>query len=182
MRPMFLAVLAALTVPMVLTAQKPGRTVRQRRALLEAASSYSQPGDFYLVGANITPYTVVGAYPVREAAESAAASRGGTYQVYGPYHGPATADRWQVLSVSIRVRTDRGDTTVEYNPRNVDAVFLTMSAVRKFMLPYYRSVYGPQVADSLARIIITVPVPRPPCHALSMPCMGDSLLWMPVAR
>jgi hypothetical protein len=181
MRPMLLAIVTAISLPMVLPAQKAAMPRRQRRALLEAATSYSQPGDFYLVAASVTPYTVVGALPARESADSAARTRGAPYRVYGPYHGPARPDRWQVLSVSIRVRTEHGDTTVEY-PRTVDAVFLTMSAVRKFLIPYYRATYGPQVADSLAQAIVTVPIPRPPCHALSMPCMGDSLLWMPVAH
>jgi len=178
---MLLAVFA-VSLPIALSAQKPTLPRRQRLALREAASSYNQPGQFFLVAATTSPYTVIDAYATRDAADSGARRAGDLYHVYGPYTGPATADPWQVLSISVRVRTARGDTTVEYNPRIVDAVFLSMSAVRKFLVPYYTRIYGPHVGDSLSAAILAVPVPRPPCHALSMPCMGDSLLWMPAVR
>jgi len=179
MRPMLLAVIAAVSLPVVLSAQKP-LPRRQRIALREAASSYNQPGEFYLVAANVRPYTVIAAYPTREAADSAARTAGAVYRSFGPYHGPATADPWEVLSITVRVRTAGGERTLEYNPRTVDAVFLSTSAMRKFLIPYYTSVYGHAVADSFATLVLRVQVPI--CHTFSIPCTNDSLLWMPTTR
>lgn len=178
MRPMLLALIAAAVLPAISPAQ--ALPLRQRRALREAASSYRQPGEFFLVAANVRPYTVIGAYPTREGADSAARTAGAVYRSFGPYHGPATADPWEVLSITVRVRTGGGERTLEYNPRTVDAVFLSTSAVRKFLIPYYTSVYGHAVADSFATLVLRVPVPI--CHAFSIPCTSDSLLWMPPTR
>jgi hypothetical protein len=188
MRPMLVALLIAVSLPIMSPAQDrspaQGRRLplRQRRALREAASSYTQAGEFYLVAANVRPYTVIAAYPTRGAADTAASRAGPVYRSFGPYQGPRTAPPWEVLSITVRVRTGGEERTLEYNPRTVDAVFLSMSAVRKFMVPYYQRVYGAAVADSLPAQILSVTPPRPPCHAYSVPCMVDSLLWMPVVR
>jgi hypothetical protein len=63
----------------------------------------------------------------------------------------------------------------------VDAVFLSMSAVRKFMLPYYKEQYGQDFADAVAAVIVVPRQPTPPCHKLSFPCFADSLL-VPTVR
>src|SRR5262249_55248357 len=120
-------------------------------------------------------------YRTRAAADSAAARAGTTYAVYGPYRGPSTRDPWEVLSITVRVRTDSGERELRYDPRKVDAVFLSTSAIRKFMLPYYRQVYGPLVADALPGLFLRLAPPVPICHAMSVPCVSDSLLSMPAA-
>lgn len=174
MRPMLLAVVAAATVslPARLSAQQSDK-LTQRRVLEEAVSSYSDTGQFFIVAATARPFTVLDYYRTRAAADSAA--RAG-YAVYGPYRGPARRDPWQVLSITVRVRTDSGERELHYDPRTVDAVFLTMSAVRKFMLPYYRGLYGNEYAEALS-VAIGVPTPpTPPCHRMSFPCVSDSLL------
>ncbi len=182
MRPMLLALLAAVSLPLALSAQARALPLRQRRALREAVSSYREAGEFYLVAASVSPFTVIAAHPTRGAADEAARAAGAVYHVYGPYQGPTTPDPWEVLSITVRVRSRGEERTLEYNPRTVDAVFFSMSAVRKFLIPYYTRLYGAAVADSLPALILSVPVPRPPCHALSMPCMGDSSLWVPTVR
>jgi len=182
MRPMVLAVVAAAAGAAAVIAIRAARSERphltQERVLAEAVSSYSDTGEFFLVGATARPFTVIGYYPTRAAADSAAARAGASFRPHGPYRGLATRDPWQVLSITVRVRTDSGERELHYDPRTVDAVFLSMSAVRKFMLPYYRRLYGAAVADSVQAMILGVPLPRPPCHAFSMPCMSDSLLWL----
>ncbi|PYP57388.1 MAG: hypothetical protein DMD40_08600 [Gemmatimonadetes bacterium] len=185
MRPMVVAAIAAVvgaaaaTVIRAALSERPRLT--QERVLAEAVSSYGDTGQVFLVGATVRPFTVIGYYPTRAAADSAATRAGASYRAYGPYRGLATRDPWQVLAITVRVRTDSGERELHYDPRTVDAVFLSVSAVRKFMLPYYRRLYGAAVADTVQAIILGVPLPRPPCHAFSMPCMSDSLLWLPRA-
>jgi hypothetical protein len=179
MRPMFLALMAAVSLPAALSAQR-GERLTQRRVLAEAVSSYSDTGQFFLVGANVRPFRVIGYYRTRAAADSAAARAGATYRAYGPYRGPTTRDPWEVLSITVRVRTDSGERELHYDPRTVDAVFLSMSAVRKFMLPYYRRLYGDEVARSIEAMILVPRPPTPPCHMMSVPCNADSLLGLPV--
>jgi len=172
---MLLAVIAAISLPIALNAQKSAR-LTQRRVLDEAVSSYSDTGQFFIVAKNVRPFTVLGYYPTRESADSTANRAGAGYRPFGPYRGPSTRDPWQVLSITVRVRTDSGERELHYDPRRVDAVFLSMSAVRKFMLPYYRRLYGSQYADAVAAIIVVPLPPTPPCHMMSFPCTADSLL------
>jgi hypothetical protein len=180
MRPMLLAVIAAVSLPAAVPAQGPRLT--HSRVLAEAVSSYSDTGQFFLVATNVQPYRILGYYRTREAADSAATRAGHAYQSYGPYRGQLKRDPWEVLSITVRVRTDSGERELRYDPRTVDAVFLSMSAVRKFMLPYYRRLYGRAVAESVQTRILAPQLPTPPCHMMSVPCTSDSLLPLPVVR
>ena len=175
MRPMLLAAMAALSLVSTLPAQK-GARLTQTRVLDEAVSSYSDTGQFFLVAKHVRPFTPLGYYKTRAAADSAAARAGDAYRAFGPYRGPTTRDPWEVLSITVRVRTDSGERDLHYDPRTVDALFLSMNAVRKFMLPYYKRLYGSEYADAVAAIIVVPRPPTPPCHMLSFPCMADSLL------
>jgi hypothetical protein len=172
---MLLAVIAAVSLPAALPAQRRAR-VTPSRVLAEAVSSYSDTGQFFVVAASARPFTVLGYYRTRPAADSAVARAGATYRIHGPYRGPATRDPWEVLSITVRVRTESGERELHYDPGTVDAVFLSMSAVRKFMLPYYRRVYGSEYAEAVAAVIAVPRPPSPPCHRLSFPCIADSTL------
>jgi len=151
----------------------------RERVLAEAASSYNDTGTFFIVGDTARPYTVIGYYPTLGAADSAAARAGAGYRSSGPYPGLDKRDPWQVLAITVRVRTDSGERELHYDPRTVDAVFLTMGAVRKFLVPYYSRVYGPEVAATVEPMILVPRPPTPPCHRMSIPCTFDSLLAFP---
>lgn len=180
MRPMLVAAIAAAAGAAAAIAIRAGMSERprltQERVLAEAASSYSDTGQFFLVGATVRPYTPVGYYPTRAAADSAAARAGASYQASGPYSGLVMRDPWEVLAITVRVRTEGGERDLHYDPRTVDAVFLSMSAVRKFMLPYYKRLYGSEFADAVAAVLAVPRPPTPPCHRMSFPCTLDSLL------
>lgn len=155
--------------------------VTQERVLAEAVSSYSDTGQFYVVARATRPFTPAGYYRTHAGADSAVLRAGAGYRAFGPFSGVARRDPWQVLAITVRVRTDSGERDLHYDPRIVDAVFLSTSAVRKFMLPYYRRVYGGDVADALEATITGPIIPRPPCHAMSVPCTADTLLGLPTA-
>jgi len=137
-----------------------GPRLTQERVLAEAVSSYSDTGQFFL-GRGECPAV----YPARLLSERArrrlrGGSRGGDYRVFGPYRGPATRDPWQVLSITVSCcGPDSGERDLRYDPRRVDAVFLSVSAVRKFMLPYYRRLYGSDFAKRWKTAIL-VPSPQ----------------------
>jgi hypothetical protein len=161
------ASLAALGCPHRLT---------QSRVIEQAVSSYGDTGQVYVVVSNVRPYAPLGYYTTRAAADSAAAAAGAAYGAYGPFRGLATRDPWEVLSITVRVRTADGERDLHYDPRTVDAVFLSMSAVQKFLLPYYKNLYGDEFANAVAVAIVVPRPPTPPCHKLSFPCTVDSLL------
>jgi hypothetical protein len=144
---------------------------RKSRVLAEAVSSYRHAGEFYLVGARVSPFTVVGAFASPDSARRAARLAGRLYEVSGPYRGSGTRTPWEVLSVTVRIRDAAGrEQTLQYDPRTVDAVFLTMQAVDKFMMPYYTNLYGRPYADSVRRAVVEETPPKPPCHRYSFPC------------
>ncbi len=187
MRPMLVAAIAAVVgaaAALIIRAALSERPhLTRERVLAEAASSYNDTGTFFVVGDTARPYTVIGYYPTLGAADSAAARAGARYRASGPYRGLDKRDPWQVLAITVRVRTDSGERELHYDPQTVDAVFLSMSAVRKFMLPYYHRLYGPSYADAVeaAMLVPTPPKPpTPPCHMMSVPCTFDGRLAFPV--
>ena len=151
------------------------------RVLTEAVSSYSDTGQFYVVAATASPFTPAGYYRTHAGADSAVLRAGAGYRAFGPFQGLAKRDPWQVLAITVRVRTDSGERDLHYDPRIVDAVFLSRSAMRKFMLPYYRRVYGGGVVDALEATVTGATITIPTCHAMSVPCTADTLLGLPTA-
>jgi hypothetical protein len=168
---MLLLVLAAVALPAAKCRDK-GSPPTKDRVLAEAATTYRYPRPFFLVSHSAYPYGVVAAYATRDSAARFAADSGARLEVSGPYQGPDSAPRWNVLSITVRLRTADGrEQTVQYDPTSVDAVFLTTQAIDKFMVPYYTKLYGPEFADSLRNAMIgKVPPPPPPCHRYSFPC------------
>ncbi|HTI04918.1 MAG TPA: hypothetical protein VL549_06355 [Gemmatimonadales bacterium] len=186
MRPVLIALISAVVGAAVallvhgMIANR-GKGVTQQRVLAEAINSYSDTGQFYLVAATTHPFTPAGYYHTRGGADSAATGAGGSYRTFGPYQGLAKRDPWQVLAITVRVRTDSGERDLKYDPRIVDAVFLSTGAVRKFMLPYYERLYGRDVANAVEATILGPIIPQPPCHAMSVPCASDTLFGLPTA-
>lgn len=152
----------------------------QERVLAEAVSSYADTGQFFVAASTVTPFTPLGYYRSRATADSAVGRAGGSYRVFGPYPGLARPDPFRVVSVTVRVRTDSGERDLHYLP-GTDAVFLTVSAMQKFMIPYYRRLYGNDYAETLDSIVLVPAPPRPPtppCHLMSVPCTSTTLLTM----
>ena len=175
MRPMLLAVVAAAVGAATAVAiraflERPRLT--RERVLAEAATTYRYARPFFLVSERSYPFGVHAAFATRDSADQAVAASGGGYEVSGPYTGPTAAPPWEVLAVTVRVRTADGqDQTLQYDPKSVDAVFLTMQAVDKFLISYYKRRYGQRFADSVRSVVLVPPPPpRPPCHMYSFPC------------
>lgn len=158
-----------------------GRGVTQERVLTEAVSSYSDTGQFYVVAATASPFTPAGYYRTHAGADSAVLGAGAGYRAFGPFQGLAKRDPWQVLAITVRVRTESGERDLHYDPRIVDAVFLSRSAARKFLVPFYRRVYGGGVADAVEATVTSATITIPTCHAMSVPCTADTLLGLPTA-
>lgn len=144
------------------------------RVLAEAATTLP-PGSYYLIHERGYPFTVVGAHADRDSAQAALQAKTGAaaprYDISGPVRGTGARTPWQIIAVTVRVRgADGREQTVEYDARGVDAIFLSMPAVDKFVMPYYTQLYGRQWADSLRSVVIGEPIPRPPCHRYSFMC------------
>ena len=180
MRPMLLLVLAAVTLSATECRDTTaGRPPTKERVLAEAATTYRYPRAFFLVNETAYPYRVTDAFATRDSATRVAAVSAGRLEVSGPYEGPRAASPWDILTVTVHFRTADGrEQTVQYDPKSVDAVFLTSQAVDKFLVPYYTERYGREFADSIRGAIVgKVPPPPPPCHRYSFPCLEsiDSL-------
>lgn len=178
--PFLLTLLVLLTSPAVaqVTTGRPAaaRPPTKDRVIAEALSSL-QPGNFYLVLERAYPFTVVGAYESVDSARAAVAGdMAPRYEVSGPHRSTGARTPWHVVSVQLRVRgSDGREQNVEYDARSVDAIFLSMPAVDKFVVPYYARVYGRPYADSIRAILLGggVPgggLPSPPCHRYSFMC------------
>ena len=162
--------LAGLTMHAACQDTSSSAALLKRRVIAEAVSTYRDSGTFFLVGARSYPFTVVGAYASREEADRVARAAGRMFEVSGPHTARPRPTPWQVLSVTVRIRgADGREQTLEYDPRTVDAVFLTMPAVEKFMAPYYTRLYGRGYVDTLIAEL-EQPPPKPPCHRYSIPC------------
>ena len=173
MRPMLLALLATAVALPAAKCRDDGKPPTKERVLAEAVTTYRYPREFFLVQETTYPFRVTDAFATRDSAARVAAVSAGRLEASGPYQGPRTASPWDILSVTVRYRTADGrEQTVQYDPRGVDAVFLTPQAVDKFLVPYYRGLYGEAFADSIRGAVVgKVPPPPPTCHRYSFPCL-----------
>lgn len=72
--------------------------------------------------------------------------------VYEPTGGPYCPGRVfpadSIDQIRVFIRTKQGD-TLTVDVKNADSIFLTATAIQKFVLPYYSRVYGPGYAKTL---------------------------------
>ncbi|MEO8199726.1 MAG: hypothetical protein ABI679_04310 [Gemmatimonadota bacterium] len=146
------------------------------RQLAEAADGYRTGKETFFIAMPTPPHDVRGPFASRDEAHRAAATAGRRFAVYGPFI--ASRDSIprrgsELVSVSLRFRTNRGDSVVQINPREVDALFFSLSSVDKFMIPYYVQVRGLDYASRLRNQIIAFGS-GPTCHwARTLPCRID---------
>jgi hypothetical protein len=165
---------AALAPPVVtrLSAQERALSPTLLRVLGEtAAACRPGPRAIYLVADYRFPHEVVGHFFSRPEAERIRERSGSTFGVFGPYTAGRdvsdTAVRALTVTITRRATSGRID-TISVDPQKVDALFLSMSAVDKFMLPYYSNLYGPEYAFRLRQRL--GPSSILPCHTKSRPC------------
>lgn len=142
------------------------------RRLGEAVDGHRTGRPVYVVAAYQFPHAVVGVFPDRLRASNERERAGpAAYGVFGPYtahrdipsgwyygcrHDGRTSmylpaicpDRprlplQDIAEITISVRTRGGEMiSSRFEPGEVDAVFFTLSAIDKFVLPYYERVLG----------------------------------------
>jgi hypothetical protein len=175
-RAFLLSLLLAGTAPSALPAQDTTAIPASLlRALAEAADVDRTGRPVYLVADRRFPHYVIGRFETRAQAMSLRADSGSAYGVFGPFVTPADpappASASKVYRVRLFYRNPQGVVrTKDVDPVEVDALFMTMSAVDKFMVPYYARVYGPEYAARLRDDVVAATVPVG--HRLSI---GDSL-------
>jgi hypothetical protein len=128
------------------------------RVLAEAADAYRTGKPVYLVADYRYPHNVLRGFTSQSAAAKAQADSGASYGIFGPYVTPedsidAAAPRVIAIRVITRAPQDSQSHTLVVNPRDADALFFSMSAVDKFVLPYYQKTLGPQYARTLRQKI-----------------------------
>jgi hypothetical protein len=117
------------------------------RRLGEAADGYRDGKDRYIVADRRFPHKVAGIFRTFAEAQSLANARGGSYGAFGPFRTfddppDYSAGPSDVLEVIVR----RKDGERRYSADSVDALFWSLSAFDKFVVPYLAVVYGPQYA------------------------------------
>jgi hypothetical protein len=147
------------------------------RALAEAADGYRTGQPVWVVASHAGPPYVVGVYPTRDSAARVARESAGR-DVFGPYVTAADQTRPDSPTLVGAVLTfrmpDGRQVPVNIDLKRVDALFLSMSAVDKFVVPYYTRLYGPGYA-SRVRGLMAVSGFR--CHIMySYECSLEDLM------
>jgi hypothetical protein len=122
------------------------------RVLAEAADADRTGRPVFFVADHRFPHQVVGPFGSRGEAERVRADSGATFGVFGPYTTavePTSDTASRVVGIRLTVRTQRGQETIEVDPRKVDALFLSGTATDKFVIPYYGRIYGTEYAQRL---------------------------------
>jgi hypothetical protein len=155
------------------------------RVLAEAADGFRTGRPVFLVADYRFPHNVAGAFATYEEARRVRrmqADSGATFGVFGPYvtrRDPRSDSASRVVAVQLTIKSPKGRLrTVNVNPDTVDALFFTMPAVDKFVIPYYSRTYGPDYAAALRKwsfVAITI------CHLSSRNCwiVEDGVHFIP---
>jgi len=152
------------------------------RALAEAADGYRTGQPVWVVASYAGPPFVVGVYATRDSAARVARDSAGRYDVFGPY--VAAADQPlrgtpTLVGAALTFRMPDGrQVSVNIDLTKVDALFLSMSAVDKFAIPYYARLYGPGYASHVRALMAPS---SGGCHIMhSTECLLEDL--MPTGR
>jgi hypothetical protein len=132
------------------------------RALAQAVAGYLRTGMYFtasfrqLPNAPDNPYDIAGPYPVSNPSQAANLPDG--YGIFGPFDntlaglGPAVDPQYSVTEVRITTSEPGGQPFTLPNANVTplpDAVFFSVEAVSKFLVPYYTIVYSPVMAEQL---------------------------------
>jgi len=83
------------------------------------------------------------------------------WTLFGPYlaefEGEASTWGAQNCRVTVDVTSATGDVHHDELDPDIDAVFLTLSAIDKFVVPYYTSVFGVERAAEIRRTYVAHP-------------------------
>gem|GEM_PF-901087 len=147
------------------------------RILAEAADVHRTGRPVFLVADRRFPHHVIGHFESRpKALEMQSDSGASYYGVFGPFVTPADSvpsDALKLTNVHLTFKTAKGAIrTKDVDPKQVDALFMSMSAVDKFMVPYYARIYGPDYAQRLRDDVSVTIKSTVVGHRLSV---GDSL-------
>jgi hypothetical protein len=135
-----------------LTAQDTTVSATMLRVLAEAADVYRSGKPVFLVADYRYPHNVLRAFSSRAEAEKAKTDSGSTYGIFGPYltpRDPIPDAATRIIAIRITTQTPRGPRTQDVDPRQADALFFSMSAIDKFVLPYYQKLLGPEYTRTL---------------------------------
>ncbi len=192
MRPMFLALMAAVSLSAAAHAQKP-KTDTYLMMVAAAVAGYSAGGPVWVVICdNAVTYKVAGAFSsepqARSAADETQRMQRVTCYTEGPFtstityasndmlamaygggckKGPdsdciadstaafiAPLGSIQEVMLTYRFRDGRPPVVERFDPRTVEAIFFTMPAVDRMLIPYYFRVYGLNGALQRRRVLL----------------------------
>jgi hypothetical protein len=124
------------------------------RRLAEVADGYRTGSRIFLI-ASEQDLSIDVAHS-QEEAEAIRSERGADFHVFGPYLTPADpAAGMQVPRIQrIQVTLDDGH-TFDVDINEYDCIFWRMSALEKFVFPYYARVYGPETTVELQNLCRT---------------------------
>lgn len=125
------------------------------RALAEAADGHRTDSDIWIVGdtTNQDHLDALEVYTSESEAQTAAEVLGSPWAVYGPYQ---TAFRQSanptcniVRVVIVRRDADGNEISTTVTPEQVEAIFLTSTAIDRFLIPFYTRIRGVEYAAQL---------------------------------
>jgi hypothetical protein len=153
------------------------------KRVAEAVDGHRTGRSVYVVASYRPPHNVLGVFERRADAEAQARAAGPSVDVFGPYRSPrdpGAFGAWlpgcfhngrsvwdpascpdrpvlsfnEVDSITITVRLTNGDTRTFPLPKGTDAAFFTLSAIDKFVIPYYTQLLGVDSAAAMRQGIV----------------------------
>lgn len=124
-------------------------TATAARRAAEAAAGLRHGRQVWFVLRNDEPHRLQTHYS-QEDADSALSSSGAGYVKLGPYMTPAetaTGKKKKIEWIKVKLVGDPKEYSLD--PEARDALFWSVSALDKFLLPYYTMVYGPERAAEI---------------------------------
>lgn len=123
----------------------PAATASLHRRLAEAADGYRTGEDLWFAADRKDPDMMVSdPFPSVETAMSWAEEN--DRDVFGPFNTPDDEqpdNRWEILQAAVWARSPQGDYFRQaFDPSEIDAIFLSKSAIDKFLIPYMTRIYG----------------------------------------
>jgi hypothetical protein len=126
------------------------------RVLAEQADVYRTGSAVYLVADYRYPHNVL-PFTTRTAAINAQKDSAANYGLFGPYvtpPDPIAARAPRVISVTVKLGTPTGDQQQTVTADQADALFFNLSALDKFVIPYYQRTLGTAYAQALRTKLI----------------------------
>lgn len=128
------------------------------RRLAEAADGYRTGNPVYIIAEIKPPHEIMLVSDENSIKEMFASLNSDEYDIFGPFitkENKQFSEFGEVFEVQVKIKKGSDIKIISIDPKETDSLFWSLSAIEKFVFPYYTLIYGPDYVAKLRKQLLS---------------------------